>query len=78
MSSNCPLNFNEVPGKARRCFNVAVSSAWISRESVKWRYDERYFERELCVDGEIKLFKVGRRYKELVARLGIELSLIHI
>ena len=32
--------------KARRCFYVAVPSAWDDRESVKWHYDERYLERE--------------------------------
>ena len=26
----------------------------------------------MCVDREIKLFKVGRRYKELVERLDVE------
>ena len=70
--SSCPLSFNEVPGRTRRCFNVIVPSAWITRESVRWRYGEGYFEREMYVDREIELFVIGRRYKELVERLGIE------
>ena len=45
----------------------------VSRESVIGSYDGRYFERELCVDEEIELFKVGRNYKKLAERLGIEI-----
>ena len=61
-SSNCSLNF---------CDDL-VPSAWDGRESVRWRYGERYFEREWYLDGEIELFKVGRNYKELVERLDVE------
>ena len=43
-----------------------------SRESVKWHYDERYFERELCFDRKIQLFEVSRSYKELRVRVKIE------
>ena len=71
-SSSCSLKFSVIPGKARRCFNVAVPFAWISRESVRWRYGEKYFERELYVDRKIELFEIGTRYKELVERLDIE------
>ena len=63
-SSNCSLIFCD----------DSVPSAWVTRKSVIGNYDGKYFERELCVDGEIKLFKVSRNYKELVERL----SLIHI
>ena len=57
-----------VPGRARRCFNVVVPSAWNDRENVKWCYDERYFERER----EIELFEVNRSYKELIERMKSE------
>ena len=71
-TNNCPLIFC-ASGGARWCSNkVVLPSAWDGRKRVKWHYDGRYFERELCVDGEIELFKVGRNYKELVERLGIE------
>ena len=46
-----------------------MPSAWVSRENGKWHCDGRYFERELCVDGEIKLFEISRNYKELRERL---------
>ena len=71
-TQNYPFSFCGAPGGIRRCFNVAVPSAWIKRENVRWRYGEGYFERELCVDRKVELFEIGRRYKELVARLDIE------
>ena len=42
-------------------------SAWVSRENVRWHYDGRYFEREMCVDGEI--FEISINYKELRGRV---------
>ena len=39
---------------------------------MRWRYDERYFERELYVDREIELFEISRSYKELIERLKLE------
>ena len=69
VSSSSPLIFCGVPGKARRCFNVVVPSAWDDGESMKWCYDERYFERELYFDRKIELFEVSRSYKELRERL---------
>ena len=69
-TNSCPLIFC---ASGRWCSNkVVVPSAWVSRESVIGSYGGRYFERELCVDGEIELFKVDRNYKEFVERLGIE------
>ena len=50
VSSSWSLNFSVVPGRARRCFYDLVPSAWDGRQSVKWSYDERYFERELYFD----------------------------
>ena len=32
-TNNCPLSFNEVPGRARKCFYDLVPSAWDGRES---------------------------------------------
>ena len=61
-TNNCPLIFC-ASGRARWCSNKAVPSAWIKRESVRWRYDERYLERELCVDREIELFEISRSYR---------------
>ena len=49
-----------------------MSSGWDGRESVIWCYGERYLKRELCVDGEIQVFKSDRGYKELIERLGWE------
>ena len=65
--SNCSLSFCDVPGKARRCFYVVVPSAWNDSESVKWCYEERYFERELYLERErkIEVFEISRSYKEL-------------
>ena len=37
-----------------------------------WCYDERYLERELCVDREIELYQLKRNYKELIERLEVE------
>ena len=71
-TNNCFLNFCIVPGGIRKCFNVAVPSAWSERENVTWRWGERYLEKELCVDGEIQIFKSDRGYKELIERLGWE------
>ena len=65
-SNNCPLSFCDVPGKARRCFYDLVPSAWNDRKSMKWCYDERYF------DKKIELFEVNRGYNELVERVDIE------
>ena len=60
-SLSCSLNVYEL-----------VPSVWDGRESVTWCYGERYLERELCVDREIKLFKVNRNYEEFVERLDVE------
>ena len=60
-SLSCSLKFDEL-----------VPSVWDGRESVIWCYGERYLERELCVDREIKLFKVNRNYEEFVERLDVE------
>ena len=57
----------------RWCSNKGVASpAYIKRESVTWCYGGRDLERELCVNWEIKLYKVNRNYREFVERLGIE------
>ena len=68
----------------RWCNNkVVVSPAYLERESVTWCYGEKYIKREsverYCERyGEnkriIEIFKVNRKYRELVERL----SLIHI
>ena len=60
-SLSCSLKFYEL-----------VPSVWEGRESVIWRYGERYLERELCVDGEIEVFKLSRSYKELIERLELK------
>ena len=52
-SSNCSLIFCD----------DSVATVWDGRENEKWHCDGRYFERELCVNREIKLFKVDRNYK---------------
>ena len=67
-TNNCPLSFNVIPGRTRKCFNVAVPSAWIKRESVRWCNDERYFERERMIE----MFTLSRSYNELRERLGVE------
>ena len=40
-----------------------VPSGWSERENVIGRWDERYLERELCVDREIELYQLKRNYK---------------
>ena len=66
-TNNCPWSFGGVPGRARRCFYVAVPSAWIERESVKWG-SEIDFERVRVIE----LFKLKRGYRELVGMVDIE------
>ena len=71
-TNKCLLNFCVVPGGIRRCFNIAVPSAWSERDKVIWRYGERYLERELFIDEEIELFVLSRNYEELIERLEVE------
>ena len=59
-TDNCFLNCCIVPVEIRRGFNVVVPSEW----------SERYLEKELCVDGEMQVFKLDRGYKELIERVG--------
>ena len=61
-SSNCSLIFCD----------DSVPSVWDGRESVIWRYGERYLERELCADREIELYQLKRNYKELIERLELK------
>ena len=60
VSQNGPLVFCGLPDKARRCIKDFVVP-FPHSEVVQWcgdrcYDDERYFERELCVDGETELF----------------------
>ena len=64
--SSRPLILCSYPGKVRRRFYDLIPSAWNDRKSMKWCYDERYFDRK------VEMFKVTRGYKELVERLDIE------
>ena len=70
-TNNCFLNFFVVPGESRKCFNVAVPSAWSERENVIWCYGERDLDRELCIDREIELYKLKRNYNELKEMLEV-------
>ena len=67
VSSNCSLSFCGVPGRAKKCFNVVVPSAWNDRESVKWG-SESDFERVRVIEW----FKLKRGYRELVGMLDVE------
>ena len=60
------------------CSNFELGTpAYLERESVTWCYGEKYIKREsverYCEKKKvIKFFKVNRKYRELVERLGIE------
>ena len=41
-----------------------VPSVWNGVERVRWCYDERDLDRELCVDKEIELYQLKRNYNE--------------
>ena len=56
----------------RWCSNYElVTPAYLERESVTWCYGEKYIEREN--KRVIEIFKVNRKYRELVERLGVEM-----
>ena len=48
-----------------------VPSVWNGVESVRWCYDERDLDGELCVDREIELYKLKRDYNELKEMLEV-------
>ena len=74
-SQNSPLICCNILGRAKKYNKFVVPFAWY--EIGQWGCDrcyddERYFERELCVDGEVELFTLSRSYKELKERLELE------
>ena len=58
----------------RWCSNYElVTPAYLERESIAWCYGEKYIERERERERVIKIFKVNRKYREFVERLGVEM-----